>query len=287
MINFHKIKLSCYALGRIVGLDSNEKLSKAEFVLLEKLLKKDILTEEEVEMIRILSSQKEVAEGTLSKTCKSYLREEVFIYHTYGRRIRPGGEALTESVTRIMKGSLAEDSAIKILSELDGINYHKNKRKFKNKWVSGIPDINHKKRLGDRKVIDIKASWDIYTFMNNLTKSLSKAYQYQTQGYISLTKADIGEVCFILVSAPEELIEKQVAKLKYKNVFASQEEYEEAASLTRMSMRFDDIPMEKRILRFPVLPNIDEQKMLFDRVDLCREWLSEYQRNHEIYFKND
>ena len=125
----------------------------------------------------------------------------------------------------------------------------------------------------------------MYTFMSNLTKNIQVANKYQVQGYISLTGADKGEVCHVLVSAPDELIEKQISKLKYKNVFATNAELEAAVELTRRSMKFDDIPMDHRIIRFPVKRDEEQQKMLYDRVDLCREWLMKYQESHEEYFK--
>lgn len=271
-----------------MGVDRDEKLSKQERMHLEKLSTQEApLTEIEEEYLKKIKKQDAEAKKTLSATCIRYITEEIFLYHKYGERIRPGGESINESVTRIMKGGICEDAAIKILSGIDGHNYKKNSKKFRNKWVSGLPDINYKKRLGDRKVIDIKCSWDLYTFMNNLPKSISLLNKCQAQGYISLTNADVGEVCHILVSAPEELIEKQVNKLKFKNVFASTDEFEYAANLTRMSMRFDDIPIENRIIRFPVLRSEDDQKIMFERVDLCREWLMKYQERHEEYFKKD
>lgn len=284
-INFLRAKFNCYALGKITGLDTEEKLNAAEKRLLQKLDEKENRTEEEEEAYQIFKKQSGIAEKTLSKTCISFLREELFIYLKYGERIRPGAASMGESVTRIIKGTLCESMAIELLSRHDGINYKKNTRKYQNKWIKGYPDINNKKRLGDRKIIDIKCSWDLYTFMANIPKKLSNPNSYQVQGYISLTKADIGEVCHVLVSAPDELIEKQVNKLKYKEVFASQQEFEDAANLIRKSMKFDDIPEDRRIIRFPVERNEDQQKYLFDRVDLCREWLMEYQRKHEDLFK--
>jgi hypothetical protein len=268
-----------------MGLDRDEKLNAAELKLFDKLEKLEARTDAEEESYQYFKKQKAVAEKSLSKTCISYLREEIFIYMKYGERIRPGGESLFESATRIMKGSMMEGAAIEMLAAHDGINYKKNRRKFRNKWVSGYPDINYKKRLGDRKVIDIKCSWDLYTFMGNIPKSVSAMNRAQIQGYISLTKADIGEVCHVLVSAPDELIEKQVAKLRYKNVFATVEEFENAANLTRRSMKFDDIPEERRIIRFPVNRSDEDQKIMFERVDLCRDWLVQYQVAHEELFK--
>jgi len=286
-VNFKKVRFSCYALGKIMGMDRDEKLSKADLYTLKKLEEQiEPYTDEELSIRDFLRRQKKVSESSLSKTCITYLTEEVFVYHTYGQRIRPGGESLNESVTRIMKGTLCEESAIQMVADYDGINYKKNKRKYRNRWVTGIPDINYKKRLGDRKVIDIKSSWDMYSFIKNLPQKISTAYKCQTQGYIALTNADIGEVCHVLVSAPDELIEKQVAKLKYKNVFATKAELEEAEYLTRKSMRFDDIPEDRRIIRFPVSRDTEFQESMFARVDECREWLVQYQQKHEDYFKN-
>lgn len=286
-INFKKVRIPCFALGKIVGLDREEKLNKAELYTLKKLEEQNgNLNSEEQSVLNFLKRQKKEAESSLSKTCISYLTDELFIYLTYGKRIRPGGESTIEASTRIIKGSLCELDAIKILSEHDGINYNKNRKKYKNKYIVGFPDINYKKRMGDRKIIDIKSSWDLYTFMNNLPRNLSLQNKHQTQGYIALTKADIGEVCHILTSAPEELIEKQVAKLRFKNVFATKNELDEAIELTRMSMRFDDIPIERRIIRFPVHRSEEDQQMLYDRVDLCRDWLVQYSKKHNDYFKN-
>lgn len=284
-INFRRAKFNCYALGKITGLDTEEKLDAAERRLFEKLENLEIRTEVEEEAYALLKKQAGIAAKTLSKTCISFLREELFIYLKYGERIRPGSTSINESVTRIMKGTLCESMAIDLLSRHDGLNYKKNTKKYQNKWVKGYPDINYKKRLGDRKIIDIKCSWDLYTFMANIPKKLTNANGYQVQGYISLTNADIGEVCHVLVSAPDELIEKQVQKLRYKEVFATQEEYEIAANLIRRSMKFDDIPEERRVIRFPVFRDEEQQKYLFDRVDLCREWLMEYQQKHESLFK--
>lgn len=285
-INFNKIRFSCYALGKIMGLDREEKLSKEELRHLEQLQRQQTeLTEVEQEYLKSLRLQYHIANGSLSKTCLTYLREEIFIYHKYGKRIRPGSESFDESNTRIIKGSLAEYKAVELLSKYDGIKYHKNKNKYRNRWISGIPDINYKKRFGDRKVIDIKTSWDMYSFMANIPKNVSLLNKCQIQGYISLTNADIGEVCHVLVSAPEELIEKQVNRLRYKNVFATHDEFEEAAYLTRKSMRFDDIPMKYRVIRFPVERSEKDQQVLFERVDLCREYLMRYQEQHSYYFK--
>jgi hypothetical protein len=269
-----------------MGYDREEKLSAKEIRLLERLEKKEIeLTEEELECKVMLQAQKKASESTLSKTAIRHLVEEVFIYHKYGERIRPGGESLNESVTRIMKGTLAEASAIELLAEYDGINYKKNTKKYRNRWISGYPDIIHKKRMGDRTVTDVKSSWDLYTFMDNLPKSISLMNKSQVQGYIGLTKSDAGEVCHILVSSPDELIEKQVNKLRYKNVFATRDELELAVELTRKSMKFDDIPVEQRIIRFPVMRDDEEQLQMYERVEFCRSWLMQYQQKHEEYFK--
>ena len=80
-INFRKARFSCYALGKIMGLDRIEKLSKQELKHLEQLSLNKNRTEVENEYLKTLQKQKKSSEGTLSQTCISYLREELFIYN--------------------------------------------------------------------------------------------------------------------------------------------------------------------------------------------------------------
>lgn len=285
-VNFKKVRFGCYALGKIMGLDRDEKLNTKELKILASLENKlDSLTEEELIIHEIFSKRKKEAEKSLSASCITYLREELFIFHTYGERIRPSADPEKDSNLKLSKGSLAELSAIHELAGIDGHNYRKNVKKYKNFWITGIPDVNYKKRLGDRTVIDVKSSWDLYSFMKNIPKGINHMHDFQVQGYISLTNADVGEVCHILVSAPDEIIERQVEKFRLKHSFNTPEQQKEAEDLIRKSMRFDDIPLEERIIRFKVERNDEQQKMLFDRVDLCRDWLVNYQKSHQNLFK--
>jgi hypothetical protein len=107
----------------------------------------------------------------LSETTKKYLIE-VFIYYKYQRE----KDIFNKYID---KGLRVEEDSITLYSEYKNRFYKKNENRFSNEYIAGTPDI-----ILDNEVIDIKSSYDIFTFYDSKTGGLNKNYYWQLQGHI-------------------------------------------------------------------------------------------------------
>lgn len=130
--------------------------------------------------------------------------------------------------------------SIEMLNRLDGKGYSKNEKKFDNEYLIGVPDIID---FENRLVVDIKSSWNIESFMQNLNKELNVDYWWQVQGYMAILGFDKAEVSFCLISTPPHLLETTIAKIA-GDLYS--EDY------VRRKLTVDDIPECERRLRFVV-----------------------------------
>jgi len=90
----------------------------------------------------------------------------------------------------------------------------KNEEMFTNDFIKGTPDLLIKDDAGAViNVPDIKSSWDIHTFMDAKASDISKDYYWQGQAYCWLTGAPRATFCFVLVSAPIEMINDEKYRL--------------------------------------------------------------------------
>ena len=125
----------------------------------------------------------------LSKTATDYL-DEIIIAHKYGRE--------KDIMNKYMqKGLMMEDASITLLSEVTEKFYGKNEQFYENEYIQGTPDVV------DDVVIDVKTSWDIFTFSS---AEVTRPYYWQLMGYMWLTGIHKAKLAYCLVNAPEELI---------------------------------------------------------------------------------
>lgn len=188
------------------------------------------------------------------------------------------------------KGLLAEESSLKLISELDGVEYKKNEIRINNEFLSGIPDTFIGESIYKAEYIpDIKSSWDWDTFSDSLDKDLNPLYWWQIQGYLALTGASAGEVSYCLISMPESLLmdelrylsERLQKKLNVIDVTITKEYQESAVSLVN-NLTFDEIPPEERRQKFIVERDEDAINKIYEIVPKCREYLQELQEKHLI-----
>lgn len=99
------------------------------------------------------------------------------------------------------KGLLMESDSLRKLSDLDGYFYTKNTERKSNDYVSGECDT-----LSKHSVIDIKSSWDIFTFNKMKIDGISKLYEYQLRCYMDLYDKPEAEVVFVLNDPTESLL---------------------------------------------------------------------------------
>ena len=141
----------------------------------------------------------------LSQTTKSYVQEWL--------KERIYGIQKDFSSKYTQKGIEMEDEAIdKAIEWLDLPFALKNEESFYNDFFTGTPDLI----LSD-EVIDIKCSWDAFSFPLFETELPTKDYYYQLQVYMALTGKRKSRVVYVLLNTPEE-ISPYEQKHDYSNI---------------------------------------------------------------------
>lgn len=196
----------------------------------------------------------------LSKTATDYL-DEIIIAHKYGRE--------KDIMNKYMqKGLMMEDASITLLSEVTEKFYGKNEQFYENEYIQGTPDVV------DDVVIDVKTSWDIFTFSS---AEVTRPYYWQLVGYMWLTGIHKAKLAYCLVNAPEELITDELRRLSWKMMMIDTQHplYIEAEEKVRHNMVFDDIPAKERVKVFDVEFDVEEVEQLKEKIDICREYVLE------------
>lgn len=212
-----------------------------------------------------LKSDKEA--GNLSETTKTFLME-VFIQKKYGRK-------KDISNKYIEKGLLVENDAINLYSRYKFNEYQKNEELFKNDFLVGTPDIV------SEEIIDIKSSWDIFTFFSNLNKDIDSAYYWQLQAYLALTGKEVARLAYCLVNTPETLVNDEKRKLLYKMNVATDEnpEYLQLCDELERNMNFDDIP--NRVIELEIKRNDQDILKMYSKIKKARIYLTELENQLE------
>lgn len=159
------------------------------------------------------------------------------------------------------KGVTMEDNSIDFIS--DYLNYDglmKNDEWLENDFMHGTPDV-----ITDDCIIEVKNSWDCFTFPLLETECPKKDYFYQCQGYMHLTGHKKTKLIYVLMDTPEHLIQKEYRYKGDNNPF----EYEDF----RKKYLFSDVKEEYRIKVFDIDYDQEVINTIEDRVKLCREYL--------------
>lgn len=213
--------------------------------------------------------------GVLSKTAQKHLIE-VYIAEKYGRK-------RDIQTKQMKKGIEAEQDSIDLLSMYLKLPFSKNEERFKNDFITGLPDIIN----GDR-IIDIKSSYDLWTFLGNIPDKLDNLYYWQMQSYMWLTGTKSATIAYCLVNTPESIIQQEKYYLLKKMDVISEEspEFIKEAMKIEFNMTFDDISINERILTFNVNRSEDDILRIEHKVVKARAFLQELEQTH-LNFNND
>lgn len=194
----------------------------------------------------------------LGETCKAYL-DEIVIWLKYG---------ISKDIQSkyIEKGLLAETDSIGLLLALDGVIYSKNSERFDNGIITGEPDI-----IQDGKIIDVKTSWDLFSHIKN--KKINPKYEWQVIGYMELTGCKEAEVIHLLVDTPETLVQDEIRRMGWK--LGMIELDEEIQAEVRKNMRFEQVPLNERAIRFQVKYSDEKVNKLYEKLELCTKYITE------------
>lgn len=207
--------------------------------------------------------------GLLSKTAQKHLLD-VYIAEKYGRK--------KDIQTRQMKkGIEVEQDSIDLLSMYLKMPFVKNEERFSNEYITGLPDI-----IDNDRIIDIKSSYDLWTFIGNIPDKLDSLYYWQMQSYMWLTGTTSAVIAYCLVNTPESIIEQEKYYMLKKMDVATEEnpEYVKEAMKIEFNMSFDDISIDERVLMFNVSRNEDDILRIQQKVEKAREFLRELEETH-------
>lgn len=205
---------------------------------------------------------------TLSETCKTYLREW-WVAEKYGRVKEIDNKY-------IQKGNGVEEDSITLLSVRDQVIYIKNETNFTNDHMMGTPDL-----IIGKHVIDIKSSWDIFTFHKaKFADELDKGYWWQVQVYMALTGATSASVTYCLVDTPRNLID--AAKQRFAYQYGDSIDLTEGLEQIERNMTFSDIAATERIKTFRVERDDAAIERIKVRVEECREYLNSLSADEKV-----
>lgn len=209
---------------------------------------------------------------TLSETTKTHLVDK-FVSAKYARE--------TDIQNKyIEKGLAVEEDSITLFSRVKKEFFKKNEENLTNEFISGTPDLftGSEVRKSDL-VIDVKSSWDIFTFFRATQDKLNKMYYWQLQGYMALTGAKSARLVYCLVNTPPPLIFDEMNKLKWKMGVINPDTdklYQEACAEIEKVMKYDDIPMEERVNEITIERNDADIERLYERVQQCRNYMNQF-----------
>lgn len=207
----------------------------------------------------------------LGETAKKAL-QQIWIYETYGRKKEIDSKFLE-------KGNECEEDNITLHSRVDQVFFKKNEEIIQNEYFIGTPDAY----LGETiytatEIEDFKTSWDIFTFHEALfSKDVNSDYELQLNAYMDMTTARTSYLRYGLVNTPEKMIEDEKRKLAWKMGLIdphSDELYLKKAEMIELSMKYDDIPLSKRVHKVRVDYNADLMDSVKKRVLIWREYLN-------------
>ena len=188
--------------------------------------------------------------GQLSKTAQSYV-ETWIKEQIYKRR-----KVVT---TKYMdKGNMVENESIAFAGRVLNADITKNEQRYENELLIGTPDV-----ITEDYVIDVKNTWDCFTFPLFYENVPNKDYYYQAQGYMALTGLSHYKLIYTLLDTPDSLIERE---FKY----ASELDYDTFAK----DYRYSEIDEAYRIRIFEIERDEDVIDAINGRVIECRNYIN-------------
>lgn len=206
----------------------------------------------------------------LGETARQHLLE-CWISEKYKRE-----KDITNKYTE--KGIVQEEESITLYSRVTKRFHKKNTEQISNDYFVGLPDLfEGESILKAEEVIDIKTSWDIFTFFSVLSKPINPRYEWQLQAYNDLTGAKLARLVYCLVDTPDNLIQDAKRKLQWAMNLIDPDanpDYVKKSLQIDRNMTFGDIPIEDKYIEFVFPRNQEKIEQAHARVLIGREFLN-------------
>jgi len=194
--------------------------------------------------------------STTKSYCEEWLKEQL-----YGRKKFISSKYME-------KGNIVEQDSLDFIA--DELSYGlliKNEEYFENDFLSGTPDV-----ILNDEIIDVKNSWDCFTFPLFEEELPNKSYYYQMQGYMALTGKQSAKVIYVLKNTPQHLIEKEAFFYCKNNGYEKLDE--DVLKDFESRMKFDKIESKLRYKVFEVQRDEETIEAIKERVKECNEYIN-------------
>lgn len=183
--------------------------------------------------------------------CKKWYTEQI-----YGRKEEVSSKYM-------FKGNSVEDESIEFIGkQLQYKKLRKNYKSFENDFMTGTPDV-----ITKDEILEVKNSWNCFTFPLLETEIPNKGYFYQAQGYMHLSGLKKAKLIYTLMDTPEDLIEKEFYKSpSYRNDIIIYEEF-------KKDFIYNHLEDKYRIKIFEISYDKEVIENIIDRVKACRKYI--------------
>ena len=183
--------------------------------------------------------------------CKKWYTEQI-----YGRKEEVSSKYM-------FKGNSVEDESIEFIGkQLEYKKLRKNYKSFENDFMTGTPDV-----ITKDEILEVKNSWNCFTFPLLETEIPTKGYYYQAQGYRHLSGLKKAKLIYTLMDTPEDLIKKEFFRSPYySNDISIYEEF-------KKDYTYNNLENKYRIKIFEISYDKEVIENIIDRVKACREYI--------------
>lgn len=269
-------KIACSCISEIMVRPKGAvPITTREQRRLSSLAEAKELADSDIEfMERMRLKDERFRDPELSTTAIKHLLRR-YSWEKYNKRVA----SIDAAHSAAKKGNLLEEEAIEVISSIDKAKYRKEQGTLSNDFLLGVCDVFH---ADNRKIIDVKASWNIYTWMPNHITPVDIGYWFQMQGYMELYDADVAQVCYVLVNTPHHLVIREREKLSDRFLMGeiSKEKFEDGMMGLSHAFDYNKIPIKRRVIRQTIHRHREIIPVIYSKVIKCREWLNEFERIH-------
>lgn len=216
-------------------------------------------------------------EPFLSETTMTHLVDK-FVSARYGRNTD-----IANKYTK--KGLMVEEDSITLYSRVKKEFFKKNESTLSNEFICGTPDLFTGDDINNAEtIIDVKSSWDIFTFFRTTRAKLNKQYYWQLQSYMALTGAKSAKLVYCLIDTPQPLIYDEVKRLQWKMGVIdpdTDELFQQGEKELEHSLVYSDIDINERYNEILIERNDEDIEALYNRIKECRVWMNRNLFNHK------
>jgi len=269
-------------LGVIMSEPSG-RITDAMLNELDRLNAKPVLTDiQEKKRIELQFRLDTFDPKKLSGTCIKYLMF-LYCYHKYGPQYKLRG-GVSKGISQLEKGKYSEPSSFALIKRVTGRNLYRCKVNISNKYLKGRMDVIDAPTIKEaNSVIDIKGHQGWIDFIPSVTKeNIDRKDDFQLQGYMDISGKDFGEIYHCLSDFSEEDIQTQyeiLAKSMCPDGVLT-DDFQEEWVMVENAMKYSKVPDIDRVTHFETQKDRKIIDRIYEKVEFCREWLSEFEQKH-------